>query len=161
MTTTPGEFGSRPAFAGALQALVDVACERRLRRVVFVDASFEGWPLDSPALLASLTTFVRQPGRQLLLLGRGYEALRRRSPRLAAWRRTWAHAVEARRPIDEEVELPSLALADQVLMLALHDRELGRGRVHAVGPEVIRQALQVDAWAQRSVPDFPAYTLGL
>jgi hypothetical protein len=161
MTAAAGEFSSLPAFAGALQALVDTACERRLRRIVFVDASFEGWPLESPALLASLTAFVRQPGRQLLMLGRGYEALRRRSPRLVAWRRTWAHAVDARRPADEETELPSLALADRALAVALHDRERGRGTVHAGGPEMIRWALEVDAWAQRSVPDFPAYKLGL
>lgn len=161
MSAPAAEFGSLPAFAGALQALVDTACERRLRRLVFVDPTFEGWPLESPALLTALTTFVRQPGRQLMLLARDYEALRRRSPRLVAWRRTWAHAVEARRPADHEADLPSLALADRALALVLHEREPVRGVVHAGGPEVIRWALEVDARAQRSVPDFPAYTLGL
>lgn len=161
MSTPALEFSSRPAFAEVLQAMVEKACERRLRRLVFIDPSFEGWPLDSPALLAALTAFVREPGRQLMLLGRDYEALHSRSPRLVAWRRTWAHTVDARRLADDEADLPSLALADRALALVLREREHGRGVVLDGGAEVVRWALEADARAQRSVPAFPAYTLGL
>lgn len=155
------EFAHHAEFVEALHALVKAAYARRLRRLVFVDPSFEEWPLESAALLESLTAFVRQPGRQLLLLGGSFEALRRTSPRLLAWRRTWAHAVTAVRPADAETELPARVLADRVLALSVHDRVQWRGVVRVDEPDVIRWALESDAWTQRSVPDFAAYTLGL
>lgn len=155
------EFDTHAGFVQALQALVQAAGQRRLRRLVFVDPSFEDWPLESTALLDALTGFVRLPGRQLLLFGRGFEALRRASPRFVAWRRTWAHAVQAARPADPETELPTRVLADAALALIVRDRSNWHGVVRAGEPEVVRCARETDALTQRSVPDFAAYVLGL
>ena len=155
------EFDTHAGFVLALQGLVQAAVERRLRRLVLVDPSFEGWPLESPLLLEPLTAFVRLPGRQVLLLGRGFEALRSTSPRLVAWRRTWAHAVQAARPADDEIELPARALADRSLGLWVRERARWEGVLRVDEPEVVRWAHETDALTQRSRPDFPAYVLGL
>ena len=155
------DFDTPAGFAQALQGLVQAAAERRLRRLVLVDPSYEDWPLESSVLLDSLTAFVRLPGRQVLLLGRGFEALRRSSPRLVAWRRTWAHAVQAARPFDDEQPLPCAALADRTLGLWVRSRGDWAGVLRADEPQVARWALEIDALAQRSRPDFPAYVLGL
>lgn len=155
------EFDTHEGFVQALRALAQTACERRLRRLVLCDPSFEGWPLESTALLDSLTAFVRMPGRQVLLFGRDFEGLRRTSPRLVTWRRTWAHAVQAARPADEEVEVPSRALGDRALALVLRDRANWHGGVRLDEAEVVRWALETDALLQRSTPDFGAYVLGL
>lgn len=155
------DFDTHCGFVHALQALVQAAVERRSRRLVLVDPSFEDWPLESPALLEPLTAFVRLPGRQVLLLGRGFEALRRSSPRLVAWRRTWAHAVQAARPADDDLELPTRVLADRTLALWVHARASWSGVVRVDEPDVVRWALETDALAQRSSPDFAAYVLGL
>ena len=155
------EFDTHAGFVLALQGLVQAAVERRLRRLVLVDPSFEGWPLESPLLLDPLTAFVRLPGRQVLLFGRGFQALRNASPRLVAWRRTWAHAVQAARPADDEVELPARVLADRSLGLWVQARESWRGILRVDEPEVVRWALETDALTQRSRPDFAAHILGL
>lgn len=155
------EFDTHEGFVQSLQGLVRTACERRLRRLVLCDTSFEGWPLESTVLLDSLTTFVRMPGRQVCLFGRSFDALRRTSPRLVAWRRTWAHAVQAARPADPQTEVPTLVLADRALALVVGDRENWRGVLRLDEPEVVRWALETDALIQRSTPDFAAYVLGL
>ena len=157
----PGEFEGHAEFVQRLNALVHEACERRLRRLVFIDPSFEGWPLESSALLQSLTAFVREPGREVLLCGRGFARLRHRSPRLVAWRRTWTRAVRGARPADPDLELPTRVLADRALALAVHDRATWTGEVRADEPQVTRWMLEADALAQRSVPDFAAYVVGL
>jgi hypothetical protein len=155
------EFDTHAGFVQALHALVQAAVEQRARRLVLVDPTFEDWPLESTALLESLTAFVRLPGRQVLLFGRSFETLSRARPRLVAWRRTWLHAVPAARPADPETELPTRALADRALALTVRDREHWRGVLRAGSPEVSRLAVETDAWTQRSVPDFPAHVLGL
>ncbi len=155
------EFHTHAAFVEGLHALVQAACTRRLRRIVFVDPTFEDWPLDAPALLASLTAFVRLPSRQLLLVANDFTALRRTRPRLVDWRRTWAHAVQAVRPLDPEAELPTRALADRCLALDVRDRAAWQGAIRVDEPAVARWAAETDALAQRSVADFPAYVLGL
>lgn len=155
------EFDTHAGFVQALHALVQGAVEQRARRLVFVDPSFEDWPLESVELLAALTAFVRLPGRQVLLFGRSFETLRRTRPRLVAWRRTWSHAVPAARPADPEVALPTLALADHALALTLREPGIWRGALRAGGPEVVRLARETDVWTQRSVPDFPVQVVGL
>lgn len=155
------EFAGHEDFVRALHALVQEARERRLRRLVFIDPSFEDWPLESTVLLGTLTAFVREPGRCVLLFGRGFAQLRRRSPRLVAWRRTWSHAVQAARPSDPDTELPTRVLADRALALSVSERATWAGTVRIDEPEVVRWALEADALTQRSVPDFAADVLGL
>jgi hypothetical protein len=155
------EFDTHAGFVLALQGLVQAALERRLRRLVLVDPSFADWPLESALLLDPLTAFVRLPGRQVLLLGRGFEGLRRSSPRFVTWRRTWAHAVQAARPEDDELELPTCVLADRSLGLWVREREKWSGVLRVDEPDVARWALETDALTQRARPDFPPYILGL
>ena len=155
------EFHSQPAFHGALHALVEEACALRLRRIVLVHESFEGWPLDDRAFLETLSAFVRLPGRQVAILGRGLERLRARSPRLAAWRQVWSHGLDIRTPDDEAAPLPGLALADRHFAVELDDEPPWSGRTRAHSREVVQRALEIDARMQRSVPAFPGSILGL
>lgn len=159
----PGtEFEGHAGFVQALAALVQEAAALRLRRLMLVDPTFQDWPLESPALLDPLTAFVRQPGRQVLLLARGFEPLRRTSPRFVAWRRTWAHAVQGARPArDDEALLPTRALADRAAGLDVRLRATWSGLASRQAAQVLAWALETDALTQRSTPDFPAYVLGL
>lgn len=155
------EFASQPAFHGALRALAEQACELRLRRIVLVHESFEGWPLDDRQFLEVLSTFVRLPGRQVAILGRGLERLRVRSPRFAAWRQVWGHGLDIRTPEDEHAPLPGLALADRRFAVELDGDEGWSGRTRVDSRDVIRHALDIDARMQRSLPAFPGSILGL
>ncbi len=166
----PGvEIDSAKAFGNAIVDAATQALQRRARRLVFVDPDFSDWPLDDAGLHASLTAFVRLPGRELVLLGRSFDAMQRRCPRFVGWRRSWGHAVAVWRPSDEEVSLPSVLLADRVLAVELLDRVDWRGRVMTdVRADVLsdlrriqRLADEVDVFLQRCEPTFGASTLGL
>ena len=155
------DFEGQVGFHAALHELVAQARARRLQRLAFVDESFLAWPLEQPAFTEALTAFLREPGRRLVCLGRDYEALRVRAPRFTAWRRTWGHALDVLSPADEETALPCLAVADRALGVFVRDRETASGRARVDHPDVVRAALELDAWTQRSVPAFAPTTLGL
>ena len=154
-------ISSRREFQAAVLAAVSAAVHQRARRLVLVDEDFEPWPLDDAALLDNLTAFVRLPGRTVLMLGRGFEALPMRCPRFVAWRRIWGHAIDVRRPVDDELRCPTLLLLDRHAVVELLDRLHWRGRVLQADAGARVRAEEVDALAQRSEPTFGATTLGL
>jgi hypothetical protein len=134
---------------------------QRARRLVLADADFDEWPLEDAALLQALTEFVHLPGRQVLLLGRSFDAVARRCPRFVQWRRTWGHAVEARRPVDDDLDVPTVLLADRILAVEVLDKLHWRGRILQPGPAAMILSQEIDAFAQRTEPTFGATTLGL
>lgn len=155
------EILSLQSFQAAVHAAVKEAVAQRARRLVLLDEDYEPWALDDPALLDDLTAFARLPGRTILVMGRRFEGLARRCPRFVAWRQTWGHAVDVRRPVDDEARCPTLLLADRVVAVELLDRVRWHGRVMQNDPRTAILADEVDAFAQRTEPTFGATTLGL
>lgn len=157
----PIDIDSAEGFRRAVVAAVAEAVVRRARRLVLADPDFDAWPLEEADFLAALTDFARLPGRQVLLLARRFEGVARHRPRFVRWRQTWGHAVDARRPVDEEVVVPSLLLADRALMVELLDKEHWRGRVLQADGRVVVAAQEIDVLAQRTEPGWAGTTLGL
>lgn len=155
------ELSSAEDFRAAICAAARAAVDLRARRLVLVDRDFDEWPLDDPDLLDALTDFVRLPGRQVLLLGRSFEAVARSRPRFVRWRQIWGHAVDARRPVDDELPVPTLLLADRSLAVEVLDKEHWRGRVLQGDPRIAVLTHDIDAFAQRTEATFGATTLGL
>jgi hypothetical protein len=158
MTTA---IDSAAAFRAAINDLVRQGVVRQARHIWFVDTDFQDWPLDEPEFIDALTAFVRLPGRRVLLLGRQFDIVARTCPRLVAWRRVWGHTMDVMRPVDDETNLPTLAIADTGLAVQLLDRVHWRGRLLDGDPRVHVMAQEVDAFVQRAEPAFGSTTLGL
>jgi hypothetical protein len=157
-----GAIESRGDFAAAFGDALQLALAQRARRMVWVDADFDGWPLDDVAHVQQLTGWLRLPGRQLLLLAADYRALQREAPRFVACYRLWSHAIAACSPEqDAAASLPSLLLVEGQRCLRLLDRANWRGEVsdEPAGLSVWRD--RVDALLQQSTSAWPVTTLGL
>ena len=158
----PAAIATRSDFAAAVRWAVIGAAARGSRRLVFVDADFADWPLDDVALLAALGAWLRLPGRQLVLLADSFEALPRSRPLFVSWRRDWVHAIEACTPAEPgSLALPTLLLDDGHVGVRLIDKLQWRGRVTVEARELRQAREHIDAILQRSVPAFPATTVGL
>lgn len=155
------EFDSLAGFRQAVVATVVQAAQDEARELWLCDADFEGWPLDDPALLAALSTWVRLPGRCLRMLGVSYEGLRRRCPRFTQWRTTWGHVVDARVPEEGHASWTGCIVVDARRVLRLRDRDDFRGDVVSDRASVVHVTGQIDAVWQRGTPGFAASVLGL
>jgi hypothetical protein len=154
-------IGSQSEFAAAFGDTLRFALAQRVRRMVWVDADFESWPLDDAANLQCLTDWLRLPQRQLLLLAADFTALQRDAPRFVAWRRLWSHAIGAFTPQpDVAASLPSLLLAGH-RRVQLLDRAHWRGVVSDELATVGIWWSRVDALLQHSEPALAVTTLGL
>lgn len=153
---------SREAFAQAVSWGFETAMAQDARCITCVDPNFELWPLDDVALLGSLTTWVRLPQRRLVLLAATFDEVPRRQPRFTAWRRDWAHAIQALQvPEEHAAELPTLLLDDRRVSVHLIDPVRGRGRASVDLRSRLLWQEKIDAVLQRSAPAFPVNTLGL
>lgn len=152
---------SRAEFRAAIDWGVQAAAERGARRLCFVDPDFADWPLDDPALLGLLTSWLQRPQRRLVMLAESYGDVARSKPRFVVWRRLWAHAVDAWSPQDQPADLPTLLLDDGPVCVAVFDRLHWRGRcaVDARTAQLHRE--KIDAVLQRSELAFPVNQLGL
>ena len=159
---TPPGIESRADFAAALRWGFEQAIAEGARRIVCVDPDFAEWPFDDTGLQAQLTTWLKLPGRRLVLLAHRYDELPRRQPRFVAWRRLWAHAIEAWSPQDgDPVELPTLLFDDQRVGVHLIDRVHWRGRAEIDVRAARLWGERIDAVLQRSEASFAANALGL
>lgn len=153
---------SRADFVAAVHDTAGLALARATRRMVWVDADFAAWPLDEPALLQTLTDWVRLPQRQLVLLGANYDDMRRRRGRFTAWYRLWSHAVATFSPSQDDVaELPCVLLAEGAGLVHLLDPVHWRGWAASDAVQQRQWRDRIDAFLQRSAPAFPVTTLGL
>lgn len=126
-----------------------------------IDTDFADWPFNDMAVLDALFRWAREPGRMLQMVARDYEAVARRFPRLAAWRRDWSHCIQPWRPLDDEiVELPGVLSAGRQA-IELLDPEHWRARRLTEAADLRRVAEMCDAIAQRCEPAWPATVLGL
>jgi len=152
---------SRAEFGAAVVWGVQTAALRGARRLWFTDPDFADWPLDDPALLAHLTAWLRLPQRCLVLLAASYDDVGRCKPRFVAWRRDWAHAVEAWSPQDLPADLPTWLLDDGTVSVAVADRVHWRGRCAIDPRQAHLRRQELDAVLQRSEAAFPVNKLGL
>jgi hypothetical protein len=153
---------SRAGFEAALRWGFEQAAARGARRIVCVDRDFVLWPLEDPALLDGLATWLRRPQRELVLLASTFDEVPRRLPRFTAWRRTWAHAVPGwQAPPDLDTALPTLLLDDSAVMVRLIDALHWRGRASLDAQAARPYRDEIDAVLQRCEPAFPATRLGL
>jgi hypothetical protein len=156
------EIDSFKAWAEALRWGLETACSEGARCITCVDPSFEHWPLNDAALLQTLTTWARLPQRRLVLLAARFDEVPRRHPRFTAWRRDWAHVVQAlQSPPELAAELPSVLLDDRLLSAQLLDADHWRGRVALDRRAHLLLQERVDVVLQRSEPAFAVTTLGL
>lgn len=165
LPSDPPAIDSRAGFAAAIQWGFARAMREggRSRRIVCIDRDFALWPLDEPALLSSLTAWLKGGAqRQLVLLAATYDDVPRRHPRFVAWRRLFTHAVSPFvAPEDLAGALPTLLLDDDGTLVRLIDAVHWRGRASADERTVLPWREQIDAVLQRSEPGFPAQSLGL
>jgi hypothetical protein len=159
---TPPKIDSRGAFAAAVRWGFDSAIAAGARRIVVVDRDFAEWPLDDPALLESLTAWLRQPKRKLVLLADDFDAMPRRHPRFVRWRTDWAHAIDAfAPPAEDRVDLPTLLVDDGSISVQLIDAVHWRGRAERDARQAQLWRESLDAVLQRSEPAFAVNRLGL
>ena len=153
---------SRSEFESALRWAVQASITREARRIHLVDTDFAAWPLDDAELLASLTRWLHQPQRKLVLLARDYEGMPRTHPRFVGWRRDWSHAVEAwLLPQDVQLEMPTLFVDDGPVAVQLIDAVHWQGRASLDERTAHLWRETVDALLQRSEGGFSVYQLGL
>ncbi|HSQ73459.1 MAG TPA: hypothetical protein VLM87_13645 [Rubrivivax sp.] len=153
---------TRAGWQAALVWGFETAIERGARRITCVDASFETWPLDDPALLQRLTAWLRLPQRRLVLLAGNYDEVPRRFARFTAWRRDFAHAVEAwQAPQELAAGLPGLLFDDGPVGVHLVDDTHWRGRAWVDAQEATLWRERIDVVLQRSTSAFAVNTLGL
>ena len=153
---------SRESFTVALRWGFETAIEQGARCITCVDPGFEEWPLDDAALLQRLTAWLRLPQRRLVLLAANYEAVPRRLPRFTAWRRDWAHAIQAWQVAQEfALDVPTLLLDDRSVTVHLLDPLHWRGRAAVDAHSRLLWQEKIDAVLQRSDTAFAVTTLGL
>ncbi len=153
---------SRGSFVGALRWGLQQAIAMDARLIHFVDPRFDDWPLDDAEICQGLAGWLRRPGRSLCLLAGSYDEVPRRWPRFTAWRRDWAHAIDAWQAPPELVPgLPTLLLADCGVSVQLVDLDHWRGRAAVDQRRALIWREEIDAVLQRSERAFAVNTLGL
>ena len=158
----PPPIESRDAFSAALRWGFDRAIANGARCITCSDPTFEAWPLNDAALLQQLTGWLRLPQRRLVLLAASYDTVPRQLPRFAAWRRDWAHAIQALQPQPEFVlDLPTLLIDDRNVSVNLIDPLHWRGRAALDTRTRLLWQEKIDVVLQRSEAAFAVTTLGL
>jgi hypothetical protein len=158
---SPQDIDGRAQAIAAWRDLIAALPDSAPLRLWLVDVDFADWPLEDPALLQAMTQWIRLPGRRMVWIGADFESLQRRCPRLAAWRRDYAHGIEAYRPAEgERVDWPSWLLAERTAVV-LEDRSHWRGRRVTLAAPLREMREAADALLQRCEPAWPATVLGL
>ena len=162
--TEPGSralLQSRSEFLGAVRQVLLGLPEVKPRELLIADVDFSAWPLGDADVVDALTRWARLPGRRLRLLGIRFDVIERDQPRFAAWRRSFAHALECLLPSElEPTDMPSLLLAD-ACCIELLDRDRWQARHSDERRWLVEQRERTDALSQRSEPAWPITALGL
>lgn len=156
-----GVTDGRQAFMEAVRELLLQLPESAPREVWMIDAAFDGWPLDEPAVLDALGAWLRPAGRQLRIVANDFGAVQQRFPRFAAWRRLRVHALDAWQPTPEDnVQLSAQLLAESA---AIEMLDAARWRSRLVVNRADLRALNENAGTllRRCQSAWPATTVGL
>ncbi len=162
LPAAPTALRSQADFADALRWALRHSLQQRARRITWMDSDFSAWPLDDAALLQALEAWLRLPQRKLVLIAADYTAVPRQHPRFVAWRRTWAHAIEAWSPEEGvQTEWPMLMVSDGGLCLQVFDHHHWRGRLALDMHAMHQWHNEIDALLQRCAAAFAVHQLGL
>jgi hypothetical protein len=136
--------------------------ERGGHSVWCVDRDFAEWPLDDAAVLEALLRWGKAGARRMAhFVAADYAPVSRRFPRLVAWRRDWAHCVQAFRPFDEDkVDLPGILVVGSAGIEMLEPLRW-RARRSEAAADLRRLVETSEAIAQRCEPGWPVTVLGL
>ena len=161
MEPSPGIITSRLDFQEAVRFALVEAADAGGREMLLIDPDFADWPLGEPEVVDSLVRWAL-PHRRMVVVAAGFEELQRRHPRWVAFRRHYAHVVDCRTPDEADAgSLSTLLLVSDVLGLRMSGTVQGRGRLTRERTDLVQWRDAVDALLQRSMPAFPATTLGL
>ena len=131
------------------------------KQLVLSDTHFTDWPLDESAVLTSLSTWLRTPGRALHLVGQDFAAVACRFPRFARWRRDWSHRVDVWQPTAAEWPAGQRLLLAPTLAAQWLDAPTSRMRLITNAVHVQALHAQSADFLQRCEPAWPVTTLGL
>ena len=155
-----GAFSGRVQFQQLICDGICSAAREGWREMVWMDASFEDWPLGERSVEADLQAW-SATGRKLTLVAKRFDGLIARHHRFVNWRRQWSHIIEARAVASaSDEEFPSLILSPHWAMHRLQSA-LCKG---VAGFEAKRRVdlRELSAqWLSLSAPAFAATTLGI
>ena len=155
-------FEGTAGFAAALYQALRHAHAVSARRLCWCDPEFSAWPLGEAEWIDLLTRWSRGSGRELVMVATSFEAIARRHPRFAAWRRDFAHVVRCLVPEESRsTDLPTLWIDSADQAVRVFDREHWRGRAGFDRVDRQRAREEFDAIAQRATAGFATVTLGL
>jgi len=154
-------IASRREFHEALRSAFGQAADAQALEILLCDPDFADWPLGERGVVDELTRWAG-PRRRLVLVAGSFDAFERRHARWVEWRRMFSHLVECR--MNDEIEtaqIPTVCLVPGVISVRLQDpvRHRGMASHEASDEQACREA--IDAVSQRSLPAYPATTLGL
>ena len=152
-----GRFTGRSEFADLIRYVLAVAATQGWREMILCDPTFEDWPLGEREVAQSLTDWAKT-GRRLTKLAKNYDEILRRHARFVTWRRTWAHIIECRRSLSDD--MPSALLGPGWVFERL---EVQHCTVVA-GSEAARCVAlkeRINERLRQSSPAFPATIAGL
>ena len=150
-----------PSATTDADAAPDWAFDPLPMQVLLSDSDFADWPLDDPAVVASLSSWLRPPGRALRVIGHDFAAVARRFPRFARWRRDWAHRVEVWQPTDADWPAGQRLLLAPTVAAQWLDASSARMRVITNAAHLQALHSQSADFLQRCDPAWPVTTLGL
>ena len=156
-----GVIDGRRAFTEALRIPLLALGDASTRELWLIDDGFEAWPLDEPAVLDAMSQWHRAAGRQVHMIGADFDAVARRHPRFANWRRSRVHGFDAWQPLEaDRSELGAVLLAGDHAVELL-DREHWRARIQ-LSPAALRAlAENAASLLRRCESAWPVTTLGL
>ena len=155
-----GRFSGRTEFSDLIRRAFQAAAIQGWHEIIICDSSFEDWPLGERAVTDALAGWSRG-GRKLTMMARNYDAVTRRHPRFVTWRRTWSHIVDCRAGASGPSDILPSAMWTPGWVFERVDLERSAGYS---GREPSRRVALRESLNERllkSVPSFPATTLGL
>lgn len=156
-----GREACRSALRQGLLGLATAPDGSVAREAWFIDRHFRDWPLDEAAILDALTAWIRQPGRQLRILGQDFATPAQALPRFSRWRRDWSHRVEVFSPADTALALPWRGLLAGGVAWQWLDAPDWRMRPITEAVHVRATQTQLADFLQRCEAAWPVTTLGL
>lgn len=160
----PDSFASPQAFREALRRTLLEALAGPGPDLLGLDSDYAHWPLGDADILEALQqAFRQQPRRQLRLIGRSFEWLPRREPRLERWMMLQSHRIELRTlPPERRFPDESLLLVDASRAVWCAERERWRGWRLPAGPQPAAWLRECwDTWHEQSEAARVGSALGL
>ena len=156
-----GRFSGRDDFQQLVRDALLTAAREGWSEIFISDANFHDWPLGELAVIESLQQWARS-GRRFTMLACTFDEVIRRHARFVRWRGTWDHIITCRRsPSADPMDIPSALVSPQWVLHRIDTlRCVGFTGAQADRRVLLRETL--NEWLRsKSVPSFPATTLGL